>query len=51
MGEIFTDISWFYANIDDIIDLSTEGMDTTNEGANTVSPCNDIAGPSTKYIE
>lgn len=51
MVDIFFNGSWFYANIDEIIDLSIEKVGTTNEGANIISPCDDTAKSSTEHIE
>lgn len=51
MAETFSNFSWFYADIDDIIDLSIEKVGSTNEGTNTISPCDDTAKPGTEYIE
>jgi len=45
------DFFWFYADIDDVIDLSNEKVGTTDDRTNTIPSSDDTPEPSTKHIE
>ena len=45
------DFSWFYADIDDAIDLSIEKVSTKDDRTNAIPACDDTPKPSTEYIE